>query len=64
MFFKTNDTEVFDLIVNDCINKHLHMDKDDPEREKPSILAALKKLKELIAMAPKKIREKKKELDR
>ena len=64
VFFKANDTEVFDLIVNDCINKHLHMGKDDPDREKPSILAALKKIKEMLAKAPKKIREKKKEIDR
>ncbi len=65
IFFKANDTDVFDAIIKDCLNKQLDKDKTDPLRkEKPSIIEALKKIKEMIAKAPSRIKEKKKELER
>ncbi len=64
VFFKANDTEVFDLIINDCLTKHLGRGKDDQERKKPSIIEALKRLKDMLAKAPSRIREKKMERGR
>ncbi len=50
IFFKAKDTDALQHIADDLIQKQLH------SKEKPSLLAALQKVKELVAALPSKAR--------
>ncbi len=63
VFFKTNDTEVFGSILEECVGRQLNKGEVEKEEIKPSILEALKKLRNLRDMIPKD-REKMKEIAR
>lgn len=57
VFVRSKDSEALDAICKEYQARAMTKDK------KPSVLAQLKKFKELVASLPKKIREKKQERD-
>lgn len=63
VFFKAKDADTIETVMNEysamCMKR-----KKEVGREKPSLLAALKKLKDAVASIPRKEVEKKKEKER
>ena len=57
-FFKAKDKDVLDSVIKECSARH--MDKEKTKR--PSMLAEMKKLKELVAKTPRKHASKEKDL--
>lgn len=60
VFFKARDEAVLTNVLAECTNRQLGKDIE----KRPSVLAALKKARELIAALPAKTRQKEKELSR
>ena len=60
VFFKARDEAVLTNVLAECTNRQL----GEGLEKRPSVLAALKKAKELIASMPAKARQKEKELSR
>lgn len=61
IFFKAKDGAAIDKAMEAYAAKSLKMDK---KKERPSLLKKLAKLKDIVAKTPRKVKEKKKELDR
>lgn len=57
VFVRSKDADALDAICKE------HQARALTKNEKPSVLAQLKKFKEIVAAIPKKVREKKQERD-
>ena len=59
-FFKAKDEAVMSNVLAECTNRQLHKSKE----KRPSMLAEMRKLKEMVAKSPKKAHHKEKDLSR